>query len=148
MKTPEDIETDHISHTVGVVCFKDDCVLMIQRGKAPRKGEWSIPGGHIETGESQKDAALRELWEETSITAKLGPKIATIPACFEGKNYVLHDYMATWLSGTPKAGDDAADCAFIPITKIPDMALWDKTRELILSAYNTHKNIDLDGITS
>ena len=128
----EDIEwTD----CVGVLCYKERSVLMIQRGTAPRKGEWSIPGGRIEAGESERAAALRELMEETGITATLGEKIATIPALFEGYNYRLHDYIATYQSGKPTAGDDAADCAFVPISDVPKMELWPKTRDIILEGY-------------
>ena len=120
---------------VGVLCYKEGYVLMIQRGQAPRKGEWSIPGGRIEADESERDAALRELMEETGVTATLGEKIATIPAIFEGYHYMLHDYIATWTDGEPRAGDDAADCAFVPITEVPKMQLWEKTRDVILDGY-------------
>ena len=127
-------------HCVGVVCFKGDYVLMIKRGTPPRQGEWSIPGGRINKGESQENAALRELYEETAVAAILGPKIAMIPAHFEGKNYMLHDFIAHWQTGEPNAGDDAADCAFIHINDIPKMKLWDKTCELILNAYERKKD--------
>ena len=76
---------------VGVICFRGDDVLLIKRGTAPRKGEWSIPGGRIEAGESERDAALRELFEETSIMAALESKVATIDAQFEEFNYRLHE---------------------------------------------------------
>jgi len=56
---------------VGVICFRGEDVLLIKRGTAPRKGEWSIPGGRIEASETQRDAALRELFEETGIMAAL-----------------------------------------------------------------------------
>jgi len=133
--------TDDIKWTdcVGVLCYKDEHILMIQRGTAPRKGEWSIPGGRIEAGESERTAALRELMEETSITADLGDKIATIPAVFEGYNYRLHDYIASYVSGDPVAGDDAADCRFVPISEVADMELWPKTRDIILEGYKIWK---------
>jgi len=99
---------------VGVICFRGEDVLLIQRGTAPRKGEWSIPGGRIEDGETEQEAALRELMEETGVSATLGAKVATIPALFEGFNYRLHDYVAVWTSGEPKAGDDAAHACFMP----------------------------------
>ena len=115
--------------------MRGDKVLVIQRGTAPRKGEWSIPGGRIEDGESEQAAALRELLEETGVTATLGPKIDTIPALFEGFNYMLHDYAATWVSGEPQAGDDAAQAKFVPISDIPALNMWPKTEQVILAAY-------------
>ncbi|MEP1230211.1 MAG: NUDIX hydrolase, partial [Litorimonas sp.] len=103
---------------VGVICLRGSDVLLIKRGKAPRKGEWSIPGGRIEAGETEQDAALRELFEETGVRAKLGPKIAVIDAHFEEFYYRLHDYAAIWQSGESKAGDDAADAKFTHIDTI------------------------------
>ena len=55
----------------GVVCFRDGEVLLIRRATAPRIGEWSLPGGRLEQGEAPADAALRELTEETGVTARL-----------------------------------------------------------------------------
>jgi len=120
---------------VGVICFRGDEVLIIQRGTPPRKGEWSIPGGRIEAGEREEAAALRELFEETGVKARLGPKITTIPALFEGFNYMLHDYAATWVSGEPRAGDDAAQAKFVPLSAISALNMWPKTEEVIFAAY-------------
>ncbi len=130
---------------VGVICFRGDHVLMIKRGQPPRMGEWSIPGGRIEPGESEQAAALRELMEETGITADLGPKIADIPAIFEGYHYRLHDYIATWTGGEPTAGDDAADCVFVPVSKVSHMKIWAKTRDVILDGYEIWLETSIQG---
>jgi len=119
---------------VGVICFRGDDVLLIKRGTAPRKGEWSIPGGRIETGESERDAALRELFEETGVMAALESKVATIDANFENFNYRLHDYAARWISGEPRFGDDAADARFVPPDELDGLGMWPKTREVIEAA--------------
>ena len=122
---------------VGVICFRGDDVLLIKRGTAPRKGEWSIPGGRIEAGESERDAALRELFEETGIMAALESKVATIDAQFEDYNYRLHDYAARWISGEPQFGDDAADARFVPPHELDALGMWPKTREVIETARQT-----------
>ena len=116
---------------VGVVCIRGDDVLLIQRGTAPRKGEWSIPGGRIEAGETEAVAALRELGEETSVSAQLLTKITALNADFEGFHYRLHDYLARWTSGEPKAGDDADKARFVPLSEIDSLGMWSETTRVI-----------------
>ena len=126
---------------VGVICFRGEDVLLIQRGTAPRKGEWSIPGGRIEPGESETDAALRELFEETGVKAQLGDKVAVIEADFEGYKYRLHDYAAQWSEGEPRFGDDAADARFVPPAELDGLGMWPKTRAVIDTAWaSLHKD--------
>src|SRR5262245_5437364 len=55
---------------VGAIIFRRDEVLLIQRGKAPALGKWSIPGGAVKLGESLEDALVRELREETGLTVR------------------------------------------------------------------------------
>lgn len=116
---------------VGVVCIRGDEVLLIQRGTPPRQGEWSIPGGRIEAGETEAQAALRELSEETAVNADLITKITALNADFEGYHYRLHDYLARWTSGEPVAGDDAAAAQFIPVAEIAALNMWPETERII-----------------
>ena len=132
-KTADDA-VDKYTDCVGVICFRGDDVLLIERGTAPRKGEWSIPGGRIEAGESEAQAALRELYEETGVRAALGPKVETILANFEGFHYRLHDYAAEWMSGQPRAGDDAAKAVFVSQDQLDALDMWPKTRQVIETA--------------
>ena len=129
------VEDDIYTNCVGVICFRGEDVLLIERGTPPRKGEWSIPGGRIEDGQSQAQAALRELFEETGVRAALGPKVEVILANFEGFHYRLHDYAAEWMSGEPRAGDDAAKAKFVPITEIGALKMWPKTQSVIEAAH-------------
>jgi len=119
------------TNCVGVVCLRGDEVLLIQRGTAPRKGEWSIPGGRIEAGETEAQAAIRELTEETSVSADLLTKITALNADFEGFHYRLHDYLARWTSGEPKAGDDADKARFVPLSEISSLGMWAETEQVI-----------------
>lgn len=132
-------DTDY-TDCVGVICFRADDVLLIQRGKAPRKGEWSIPGGRIEAGETPRAAALRELFEETGVRAELGEKVEVILANFEGYAYRLHDYAAEWISGEPRAGDDAAQAKFVPPRAVAALGMWPKTNAVIETARALRKS--------
>ncbi len=121
---------------VGVVCLRGDEVLLIRRGKPPREGEWSLPGGRVKWGESTQDAALRELREETGVEAELTSLLAVVDGVFPAadKHYVLVDYSARWLSGEPRAGDDATDARFVPVSKIGGLGLWSETVRIIRMA--------------
>lgn len=126
---------------VGVVCFRGESVLLIRRGKAPLAGAWSLPGGRIEWGERVREAALRELREETGVEAELVGLIDVVDGLFTGRrsgaverHYVLVDYAARWISGEPRAGDDAAEAAFVPLTALPDLGLWEETLRVIEAA--------------
>jgi 8-oxo-dGTP diphosphatase len=129
----------HPVPAVGVVCFNTQGeVLLIQRGTPPRLSEWSIPGGRIEWGEATKAAALRELREETGVEAEIVDLIDVVDAIFTSRtsgdttrHYVLIDYVARHVSGAPKAGDDAAQARFVPITELPAYNLWDETLRII-----------------
>ncbi|WP_292053141.1 MULTISPECIES: NUDIX hydrolase [unclassified Brevundimonas] len=131
---------------VGVVCLKGDQVLLIRRGQPPRVGEWSLPGGRIEPGERTIDAALRELSEETGVTARIGGLLDVVDGIFSeaARHYVLIDYWAEWLSGDVVAGDDAADARFFDLDQALDMVEWDETRRIIRAAYSakSDKNVE------
>lgn len=117
---------------VGVVCLRGDEVLLIRRGAPPRIGEWSLPGGRIEPGERAADAAIRELGEETGVTAELEGLLDVVDGLFPpDHHYVLIDYLAQWVSGEPTAGDDAAEAAFHPLDVALDLVSWEETRRIL-----------------
>jgi len=121
---------------VGVVCLRDDQVLLIRRGRPPRLGEWSLPGGRIEPGERAVEAALRELREETGVQARILGLVDVVDGVFPdiGAHYVLIDYAAVWLAGEPTAGDDAAAAAFHPVSQIDRLVRWDETARIVRQA--------------
>ena len=121
---------------VGVVCLRDDSVLLIRRGTPPRQGEWSLPGGRIEPGERAVDAALRELREETGVEAEITGLIDVVDGLFPeaGRHYVLVDYAVRWISGEPVAGDDAKEARFVALDEVEALIDWSETRRIIRMA--------------
>ncbi len=124
---------------VGVVCLREESVLLIRRGTPPRQGEWSLPGGRIEPGERAVDAALRELREETGVEAEITGLIDVVDGLFPeaGRHYVLIDYAARWLSGEPVAGDDAMEARFVALDEVEALIDWSETRRIIRIAADT-----------
>ena len=118
---------------VGVVCLRGEEVLLIRRGRPPKQGEWSLPGGRIEPGERAMEAALRELREETGVEAEITGLIDVVDGLFpeSGRHYVLIDYAARWLSGEPAAGDDALQARFVALDQVAAMVGWSETRRII-----------------
>ena len=126
---------------VGVVCLRGEKVLLIRRGTPPRQGEWSLPGGRIEPGERAQAAALRELREETAVEAEIVGLVDVVDAIFNNRagdlitrHYVLVDYAARWVAGTPVAGDDAAEARFFHQSELASLNLWDETLRVIDAA--------------
>ena len=132
---------------VGIVCFRGDDILLIRRGKPPKQGEWSIPGGRIEFGEPAEQAALRELKEETGVTAKLTGLIDIVDGIFPNdgarpaSHYLLCDYAAEWVSGEPQGADDAEHAEFMSPQRLAELPLWSETRRIIDMARKIGRNI-------
>lgn len=124
---------------VGLVVLRGDDVLLIRRGKPPREGEWSLPGGRIEWGERAEDAALRELKEETGCEAEIFALVDVVNAIMSRSgaeappwgHYVLIDYAARWTSGEPTPGDDAREAQFFSPQEIPALNLWSETLRIM-----------------
>jgi ADP-ribose pyrophosphatase YjhB (NUDIX family) len=125
---------------VGVVIWRDDRVLLIQRGKAPRQGQWSLPGGAQELGETVAEAARREVLEETGLQITEPQLVAVVDSLQpddDGRvryHYTLVDFTAEWRSGKAVAGGDAAAVAWVDAAALDAYALWDETIRIIEKA--------------
>ena len=125
---------------IGVVVFKGRDVLLVKRGKPPRIGEWSVPGGAQMLGESAEASARRELLEEAGITA--GPLVlaAAVDALdhdADGRvrfHYTIVDFAGEWTGGEPVAGDDVTDAGWFSPEELPGLALWDEAIRVITEA--------------
>jgi 8-oxo-dGTP diphosphatase len=116
-------------------------VLLIKRGNPPRQGQWSLPGGRLEWGETLKAGALRELAEETGVTARILGLIDVVDGLFTSRttgettrHYVMIDYAARWLAGEALAGDDAAEARFFSLEEALALVEWEETRRVIREA--------------
>lgn len=125
---------------VGIICFKDDDVLLIKRGKSPRMGAWSLPGGRQKLGETVRECALRELSQETGVEAEVGPLVDVVDSLTrdaEGRlqyHYTLIDFRAEWTAGDPRPGGDAADARWFRPAELTEIELWSETRRVIEQA--------------
>ena len=121
MEHPESSDQEAHSPIIGVsTCLRhQDRFLLIQRGKAPNKGLWSLPGGHVRHGETLREAAARELLEETTVTAEIGAVVDVLDIFRRDvsgdalRHYVVVVFQGLYLSGEPVAGDDAANAAWV-----------------------------------
>ncbi len=124
---------------VGAVIFKGDAVLLIRRGKAPADGAWSLPGGRQERGETVRETARRELFEETGVTAEITGLIDVVDyiertaAGAVAAQYTLVDFLGVWRRGAPVAGDDAQDARWVELADLDSLPLWSETRRVILA---------------
>jgi len=122
---------------VGALVFRGEKVLLVRRGKPPREGQWSIPGGIQRTGETVAEAARREVREETGLEIEIGDVIAVIDSITRdegGKikyHYTLVDLLAEWRAGEAVAGDDAAAVAWAEPNRLESFELWHETARVI-----------------
>ncbi|WP_434286676.1 NUDIX hydrolase [Celeribacter sp. SCSIO 80788] len=108
------------------VCQKNGKFLMVERGKAPARGTWGFPGGHVEFGETLAEAAARELQEETGVVATAGEVIDHVELIEAGAyHFLLMAVCCDYVSGEPVAADDAADVDWMSLDD-----LLTTTREL------------------
>jgi 8-oxo-dGTP diphosphatase len=97
-------------------------LLMIKRGHEPGAGLWSIPGGRIEPGETDAEALVREMLEETSLTIEPGRLLGRVRRPGLGGTVIdIRDYAATVVGGTLRAGDDAVDVRWVTASEMDSL---------------------------
>lgn len=133
---------------IGAVIVGSRGVVLIKRGKPPRVGSWSLPGGAQKVGETVNDAAQREILEETNLVAEIRGLVDVVDSIHhdaDGKvqyHYTLVDVLATVDdSAIPVAGGDAADARWISTDDIAKLELWSETVRIIEKAHSMWRNL-------
>ena len=122
---------------VGAVVYKAEKILLVKRAKDPNKGQWSIPGGVIELGETIYEAAAREVLEECSVKIKIERVMdaaENIARDNKGRirfHYVITDVLARYASGELEARSDAAECGWFAPEEIAGMDITPTLRAML-----------------
>lgn len=129
---------------VGAVVVRDGKALIVKRAHEPRKGEWSLPGGMLDLGESLEDAARREVKEETGLDVELGPIIETFDRVHrdaDGRvryHFVIVDYVCWPTGGEPVAGSDAEAVAWVSADEVDHYGINPHAKAVIVRGLNYH----------
>lgn len=120
--------------------------LLIRRGSEPLRGEWSIPGGTLELGESLQEGVARELLEETGLAVRVLDLIEVFDRIFPGEgargsvgaprfHFVIADYLCERISGEPRAGSDVTDAAFATESELGQYHLTETATRVLKRAF-------------
>ncbi len=130
---------------IGIVVHKDDKILLIKRAKAPNMGQWSLPGGAQNIGETVFEGAIREVLEETGIATqdhRFLDVVDSIHKDTQGKiefHYTLIEISCLYKHGTLCAQDDASDARWVSKDQLAEYNLWHETQRIIEKSYLSRK---------
>jgi len=122
---------------VGAVVIRDNKVLLVKRKQPPGKGLWAIPGGRVELGETLKEAAEREVREETRVAIRPRHHVYTfevIERDHAGRirfHYVIVDLIADYVGGEPNPGDDACEARWVTLEELKNLPASRTTKEVL-----------------
>ncbi len=122
---------------VGAVIVDRGRALLVRRATEPLLGEWSVPGGMLELGETLRDGVRREVREETGIDVEPGQVIDVFDSIFADAlgrtqyHYVLIDYLCRPLAGEARAASDVSDVRWVSLEALPAMTLRDSIEQVV-----------------
>ncbi|MDA3039969.1 MAG: NUDIX domain-containing protein [Actinomycetota bacterium] len=131
--------TDRAEIAVGAVVIVDGHLLLVERGRPPAVGEWSVPGGRVEPGETLAEAVEREVLEETGLRVRCGAFIGWVERISPNFHFVIMDFIATPVQPVSPgldllpicAGDDASAAAWVPLPELAWVNLVAGLREFL-----------------
>ena len=117
---------------VGAIVVDAGDLLVVRRGRGPAAGEWSVPGGRVEPGETLAEAVVRELAEETGLEGVCDDFVGWVERIDDEAHFVILDFRVTVLDRRPPvAGDDAAAAAWVPLLDVAELRLVDGLAEFL-----------------
>jgi 8-oxo-dGTP diphosphatase len=147
---PEDTRAYPARPIVGVggVIVAQGRTLLIRRGHPPLKGEWSIPGGTLELGETLQQGARREVMEETGIEVRVGELIEIFDRVFrdeEGRiqyHFVIADYLCEAVSGEARAGGDVTAVVWAREEELEKFSLTPAATRVLRKAFARSRELE------
>jgi len=122
---------------VGAVIVSDGQVLLVKRGREPLAGQWSLPGGAVEVGETLEECLVRELREETGLDVEVGPVIEVFDRITRDAggrveyHFVLVDYLCWPIAGELRAASDVDDARYVAPDALGPYSLTVKAQHVI-----------------
>lgn len=124
---------------VGAIVFDaNGRVLLVERGKPPGVGLWTVPGGRLEGAETLAQAVAREVHEETGLIVEVGPLSCVVERMGDDWHFVILDYLARVIGGSLQAADDARAAKFVEEAELATLPLTDGLVDVLTRARATH----------